>query len=96
MGDPQCSLYSFWLEPMVDLEPGIAQERDMLASFNIQLEQNVRQSPVSDFHNALLCSAAKAPSQGQRSFQNVIICRSVVFKSSINLAGIAPIKVVLL
>lgn len=43
MSDPQSSFYLFLMEPMVDLEPGIAEEPDSLTSFNIELERSLRQ-----------------------------------------------------
>ena len=41
MGEPQTSLFSFLMEPMVALEPGIAENHDMLTSFNTELEENI-------------------------------------------------------
>ena len=42
MSEPRMPLFSFLMEPMVDLEPVIAENHDMLASFNTELEENMR------------------------------------------------------
>ncbi|KAL9950926.1 hypothetical protein ACROYT_G043499 [Oculina patagonica] len=45
MGEPQSSFYTFITEPMVNLEPGIAEGHDLdPASSNIELEQNMAQN----------------------------------------------------
>lgn len=43
MSGPQSSFYLFLMEPMVDLEPGIAEGPDSLTSFNTELERSMRQ-----------------------------------------------------
>ena len=44
ISEPRMPLFSFLIEPMVDLEPGIGENHDMLASFNTELEENMREN----------------------------------------------------
>ena len=79
MSNPQSSFYSFLMEPIVDLEPGIAEERDMLASFNIQLEQNMRQIPGKWFSQCLTLSCGERTFAPAAFIPKLMICRSFFF-----------------
>ena len=69
MSDPQSSFYSFMIEPMVDLEPGItAEEHHSPDSFNIELEQSMGQG---NFLLTLFCRAATKSSPSPCIEQNV-------------------------